>query len=242
MYKELKIKVMRLQAMLQSRATGRYEHDENEFEEIREEIIRQKELSRYIPDFLFSCRTLDQFWYYIKPKFAHYDERRRFLQNEFNPLLSYLEDKYLFEDSEAQGQSYEYDIALSFAGENRDIVDNIAKTLRESGVSVFYDNFEKHILWGKRLSQYFQETYGESTHFVVPFISEEYSAKDWTDFEFTIARSESKNRKTEFILPVRIDDTKIVGLPHDVAYLDYNIEGIEGIVENILLKLNFKNK
>jgi TIR domain len=238
MYKELKIKVMKLQAMLQSRATGRFDYDENEFEEIREEIIRQKELRRYIPDFLFSCRTLDQFWDYIQPKFAHYAERRSFLQSEFNPLLSYLEEKYLFEDSEVQEQSYEYDIALSFAGENRDIVDEIAKILRINGVSVFYDNFEKHKLWGKRLSQYFQETYGESTHFVVPFISKEYSVKDWTDFEFTIARNEANNRKTEFILPVRIDDTKIVGLSHDVAYLDYNIEGIEGIVENILLKLN----
>jgi hypothetical protein len=242
MYRKLKINVMRLQAMLQSRATGRYDYDENEFEELREEIIRQKELSHYIPDFLFSCRTLDQFWDFIQPKFARYVERRSFLQNEFNPLLSYLENKYLFEDSEAREQSYEYDIALSFAGENRDIVDKIAKILRENGVSVFYDNFEKHKLWGKRLSQYFQETYGKSTHFVVPFISKEYSAKDWTDFEFTIAHSESKNRKTEFILPVRIDDTKIVGLPHDVAFLDYNIEGIEGIVENILLKLNFNNE
>ena len=74
------------------------------------------------------------------------------------------------------------------------------------------------------------------------FISKEYSAKDWTDFEFTIACGEAKNRKTEFILPVRIDNTKIVGLPHDMAYLDYNIEGIDGIVENILLKLNISNE
>lgn len=238
MYRELKINVMKLQAMLQSRATGRYDHDENEFEKIREEIIRQKELSRFVPDFLFNCRTLDQFWNYIKPKFAHYDERRSFLQKEFNPLLNYLEEKYLNEDSETQEQSYEYDIALSFAGENRDIVDNIAKTLRENGVSVFYDNFEKHKLWGKRLSQYFQETYGKSARFVVPFISKEYSVKDWTDFEFTIARDEAQNRITEFILPVRLDNTKIVGLLHDVAYLDYNIEGVDGIVENILLKLD----
>lgn len=137
MYRELKINAMKLQAMLQSRATGRYDYDENEFDKLREEIIRQKELSRYIPDFLFSCRTLDQFWDYIKPKFGSYAERRSFLQNEFNPLLSYLEEKYLFGDFEAREQSYEYDIALSFAGENRDIIDIIAKTLRENDVSVF---------------------------------------------------------------------------------------------------------
>lgn len=242
MYRELKINVERLQDILKSRATYRDDCDENEFKKLREEIIRQKELIHYIPDFLFSCRTLDQFWDYIKPKFGSYAERRSFLQNEFNPLLSYLEGKYLFENSEAREQSYEYDIALSFAGENREVVEKIATILRENGVSIFYDNFEKHKLWGKRLSQYFQETYGKNTHFVVLFISKEYSAKDWTDFEFTIAHIESKNRKTEFILPVHIDNTQLEGLPHDMAYLDYNIEGIDGIVENILLKLNNSNE
>jgi len=150
-----------------------------------------------------------------------------------------VNESLLIEDNQkAMKNKYKYSIALSFADENREIVDGIAKTLREKGISVFYDHFERHKLWGKRLSQYFQETYGKETRFVVPFISKEYSIKDWTDFEFTIAHGEAKNRENEFILPVRIDDTPIVGLPRDMAYLDYNKEGIDGIVENILLKLN----
>ena len=42
-----------------------------------------------------------------------------------------------------------YDIALSFAGENRVYVEEVAQALRSAGVSVFYDKFEQAGLWGK---------------------------------------------------------------------------------------------
>ena len=39
--------------------------------------------------------------------------------------------------------SREFDIALSFAGEDRKYVDQVANLLRNSGVKVFYDLFEE---------------------------------------------------------------------------------------------------
>jgi hypothetical protein len=38
---------------------------------------------------------------------------------------------------------YLYDVALSFAGEDRPYVHNVAQVLRSNGASVFYDDFEK---------------------------------------------------------------------------------------------------
>ena len=133
--------------------------------------------------------------------------------------------------------TFEYDIALSFAGEQRPIVKNIADELQKHDVSVFYDEFEKSKLWGKSLSKHFRQVYGAKTRYVVTFISKEYPLKNWTDFEFSIARDEANNRENEFILPVKIDDTKVFGLPSDVAYLDLSEVGINGIVESILDKL-----
>lgn len=130
-----------------------------------------------------------------------------------------------------------FDVAFSFAGEDRSIVYPIAEELKNQSISVFYDEFEKGNLWGKDLSKYFKSTYTENTRFVVPFISKHYPNKDWTNFEFTVAHEEAKKRDSEFILPVRIDDTLLVGLPNTVSYLDYNVEGKDGIVEAILSKL-----
>ena len=36
-----------------------------------------------------------------------------------------------------------YHIALSFAGEDRDYVEEVANDLRDHGVDVFYDKFEE---------------------------------------------------------------------------------------------------
>ena len=129
MYRTLKLDVMRLEDILRLRATGGGDIDEDEFEKLREEIISQEELYDYIPDFLINIRTLYQFWDYIKPKCGTYAERRKFLQNEFNPLLSYLEEK---KRSEERKQPFEYEVALSFAGEERIYVEKVAEYLKKT--------------------------------------------------------------------------------------------------------------
>ena len=48
----------------------------------------------------------------------------------------------------------EFDIALSFAGEDRNYVDQVAHILKSKGISVFYDKFEEANLWGKNLYDY----------------------------------------------------------------------------------------
>jgi hypothetical protein len=73
-----------------------------------------------------------------------------------------------------------YDVALSFAGENRTFVEQVAERLKAAGVSVFYDRFEKADLWGKNLIDHLAEIYGQRSRFVVMFVSKEYVEKAWT--------------------------------------------------------------
>lgn len=80
--------------------------------------------------------------------------------------------------------------------------------------------------------------YGQKARFVMVLISKYYPIKDWTDFELSIARKEEQERKVEFIIPIRLDNTKILGLHEDVAYLDFDKEGINGIVKCFLEKLS----
>ena len=256
---ELGINIMKLKLMLGSRATGGSNYDENKYQLIRNEIIADQNLQTYMPDFLFYCEDGTDFWNFIKEKFGTYDERREYLKMAFEPVFIYLK-----QSSEPAQKSipvqkpvqtvpvqtpvqeaaigtekhvYEYDVALSFAGEDREVVEEIAMELKNNDISVFYDEFQKANLWGKKLSHHFKETYGTKTRFVIVFISKHYALKDWTDFEFSIARKEAKTRKSEFILPIRIDDTNIVGLHNDVAYLDLNRENVKSIVETISEKL-----
>ena len=78
---------------------------------------------------------------------------------------------------ELELKNYDYDIALSFAGENRDYVEEVAQTLKVYGVRVFYDKFEEHTLSGKNLIDYLQDIYKNKAKYTVMFISEYYAKK-----------------------------------------------------------------
>lgn len=133
--------------------------------------------------------------------------------------------------------NFEYDVALSFAGEDRAIAQQLADNLKYHGMRVFIDTYERSRLWGRHLRNIFQLVYGPKSRYVIVLISQYYPIKDWTDYEFSIILAESKKRNHDFILPVKIDDTKIVGIHEDVFYLSLEEYGIEGIVQSFLEKM-----
>ena len=69
--------------------------------------------------------------------------------------------------------SYEYDVALSFAGEDRKFVEDCAEILRSLNINVFYDNYEKEVLLGKNLYSYLADVYQSRARFAVVFVSDE---------------------------------------------------------------------
>jgi hypothetical protein len=54
---------------------------------------------------------------------------------------------------------FEYEVAISFAGEQRYAAEAIAKLLKAAGVTVFYDKDEKADLWGKDLYVHLSDVY-----------------------------------------------------------------------------------
>lgn len=80
------------QDSLVERATGGY-FDNQLYITARARLVRNKALEKLLPDWIFTKRTIDQFWTFIKGRFNSYHERREFLWNEFDPLLKYLEIK-----------------------------------------------------------------------------------------------------------------------------------------------------
>jgi len=136
----------------------------------------------------------------------------------------------------------EFDVAISYASEDTDVAKHLAERLKKEQISVFFDEFFKADMWGKSLSTRFKETYGANTAFVLVLVSKHYVVKDWTDFEFSIARGEARTREEEFILPVRLDDTLMAGLKSDVCYMDLRKDRIDGIVRDFKKKLENRRK
>ena len=87
---ELMNKIESLKLMLVSYATGGG-GDTMEYKGLRQELMATPRIAKLLPRFVHVCRDLGEFWSFIKPKFKSYAERREYLRNEFDPLLTMLE-------------------------------------------------------------------------------------------------------------------------------------------------------
>ena len=70
-------------------------------------------------------------------------------------------------------RGWRWDVALSFAGAQRDYVEQVAQALKARGVRCFYDADEEIELWGKYLADELPVIYGEQTAAAVVFVSAE---------------------------------------------------------------------
>ena len=131
-----------------------------------------------------------------------------------------------------------FDVALSFAGEDRKYVDEVAEQLRDLGVTVFYDRFEEVALWGSDLSEHLGEVYSKDSRFVVMFLSKAYANKAWPKHEKQHALGRQISTGEQRILPVRFDDTEIPGLPPTLGYLDLRVLSPVKLAELIRQKLD----
>lgn len=112
---------------------------------------------------------------------------------------------------------YKYDFVLSFAGEDRELVESVKEHLKQNNFSVFYDFDETEILLGKDLTEYFSTLYQKDGRFCVMFISKYYINKPWTKWERRSALARAFKSKKEYIIPYFLDNSKLPSIPETIG-------------------------
>lgn len=130
-----------------------------------------------------------------------------------------------------------YDVALSYAGEDRWFVEKFARELKDKGVRVFYDGFEKSRLLGRDLYVELADIYRNRSKYVIVFVSKEYEEKIWTRHEIRNAFDRDLQKGDNYIIPARFDDTEITGLRTSIGYVDLRKETPYQFAETIVEKL-----
>jgi len=113
-----------------------------------------------------------------------------------------------------------WDVALSFAGAQRDYVGQVAQALKMRGVRCFYDADEQVRLWGTHLAEELPRIYARESAAVVVFVSADYAGRDWTRLERRAAFSRAVAEAGVYVLPARFDDSELPGLLPDVVAVD----------------------
>jgi hypothetical protein len=113
----------------------------------------------------------------------------------------------------------EYDVALSYAGEDKAYVEAVALALRRKSLRVFYDSFEEADLIGRNLIDHLSEIYQNKARLCIVFISAAYTKKPFPRLERQAAQARAMESDEPYIIPVRLDDSEIPGLLRSVAYV-----------------------
>jgi hypothetical protein len=132
---------------------------------------------------------------------------------------------------------FPWDVAVSFAGEDRLIVEQFRAILNTHGYTVFYDFDEQHKLWGENLRRKLGDVYAYDAQYMVIFLSKHYPEKDWSAFEFEIGKAAKAKRVGTYLLPIIVDDVAVVGLSSDVAHVDLRHVAIEEAANLLIRKI-----
>lgn len=132
---------------------------------------------------------------------------------------------------------YEWDVAVSFANEDRPLVEAVVRRLQADGVRVFYDRDQTSMLWGANLVDVLHSIYRKRARYAILFISRHYVEKNWTNHERQSIQERALLQRSPYLLPVRLDDTEVPGLPTTIGHLDARRTGPVGIAREVLRTL-----
>jgi len=138
--------------------------------------------------------------------------------------------------------AYPYDVAVSFAGNDRPTVKSFVDALKDLGLNVFYDFDQQALLWGKDIRAKLAEVYANEAQYMVIFLSESYPERDWTDFELSIGKEAAEKRTEEYLLPLRLDDVKVVGMKSTTGYIDLRQTSVQEVAAILADKINVSGK
>lgn len=185
---------------------------------------------------IFKCFDIENYKGNTKEEFNNYIQNNF---NYFNGLIEMILKRIpVYNGIQKEEKNCKYDVALSFAGEDREYVEKIANDLREKGIKVFYDKFEVANLFGKDLYQYLSYIYKDAARYCMIFISKYYKEKAWTGHELKNAQNRAFKENQEYILPVYLEDIQIDGLLDTVGYLKTSEYSSSEIVDITITKLN----
>lgn len=136
----------------------------------------------------------------------------------------------------------EYDVVISFAGEDREVAKLLADGLILKGMTVFYDEYAQADLWGKDLYSHLTEIYRDQSKYCLMIISESYAKKQWTNHERRAAQARAIGENHEYILPLRVDDASVEGILQTTGYVDYRVTSAEQVVEMVVEKVGVYNR
>jgi hypothetical protein len=132
---------------------------------------------------------------------------------------------------------YKYDIALSFAEEDRDIALALSLALKQHSFTVYYYSDSIEETWGTELEKRLTEIYKEKARYAIVILSNDYFRKSFAAIEFAAIQQRIRQEAdTVYMLPVLAHELTLLEKyePGKYAYIKWE-HNAEDIAEKLKL-------
>jgi hypothetical protein len=135
-------------------------------------------------------------------------------------------------------REYEFDFAVSFAGENRDLARHIAQSIEILDANVFFDEEYEANYLGKTWSKEFLRIFGSASRLVVCLLDTHHKEKIWPTFERECFQPRVADGD---VIPIFLDDTVFPAIPKDTVGIKYSWDPNNPVWPNeVIDKIVFK--
>lgn len=129
-------------------------------------------------------------------------------------------------------KEYEFDIAISYASEQINVVKRTVEFLKKYGINVYFAPENQNCLVAKNILTELTDIYLNKCRYILAFISKEYLEKDITKNELSIALSRI-SKGENCLLPVSVNQTRYFEIDNDLYYFDLSKESEYSLAEKI---------
>jgi len=128
--------------------------------------------------------------------------------------------------------TFKYDFAISYAGEEEKIANGIYRSLIEKYdvFEIFFALKDRNKLIGNDGEEFFEKLFSTSKQVIV-ILSENYKRKEWTRYEWDIIKERNKENRC---IPIKVDNVKILGLSSNFIY--YKFKGDYEEIANLCIE------
>jgi hypothetical protein len=134
-------------------------------------------------------------------------------------------------------KDYEFDFAISFAGENRDLSRMIKDQLVVMDCSVFFDELFENNYLGRTWGKTFEEIFTQRSRLVVCLLDIYHRRKIWPTFErdcFTPRIAD------EAVIPIFLDDTAFPGISQDIVGIRFVADASKNLEDQVTDEIVFR--
>lgn len=134
-------------------------------------------------------------------------------------------------------KDYEFDIAISFAGENRELARHIADQIQMLDCAVFFDELYEANYLGTAWRKQFEDIFKNRSRVVVCVLDVHHADKIWPTFErecFTPRVADGA------VIPIFLDNSVFPGIPADIVGIRFVRDESKSLEDQVTDEVAFK--